>query len=82
MDDPFPVGVGERVEHVAQDPYGILQWQLALAREPVPQRLALHVRHDVEDVLAGLAAVVQRQDRGVLQLRRHLDLAQEPIGAE
>jgi hypothetical protein len=28
------------------------------------------------------AAVVQRQDRGVLQLRRQLDLAQESIGAE
>ena len=82
VDHPLAVGVGQRVEHVAQDPDGVLQGQLALAREPVPERLALDVRHDVEDGAVGLATVVQRQDRGMLELRRHLDLAQEPLGAE
>jgi len=53
-----------------------------LAGKPSPARLALDVRHDVVDVALRLATVVQGENRGVLELGRDLDLAQEPLGAE
>ena len=44
--------------------------------------LALDVRHDVVEEAVGLARVVHRQDVRMAELRRDLDLAQEPVGAE
>ena len=52
VDDAVPVGVGERVDHLAQDPHGLGDRQLALARELDPERLALDERHDVVEQIA------------------------------
>ena len=56
--------------------------KLPLALQPRAQRLALDERHHVEEQPAGVAAVEQRQDVRMLQLRRRLDLGEEPLGAE
>ena len=82
MDDALPVGVGQRVGDLARDLQRVLHRELGLARQAVPQRLALDVGHDVVEEAVGLARVVQRQDVGMAQVGRDLDLAQEPLGAE
>ena len=56
--------------------------QLPLPLQPLPQRAALHVGHDVEEQLAGLARVVDRQDVRVGESGGELDLAEEPVGAD
>ena len=60
----------------------VRQWQLPLTLEPLPERAALHVGHDVEQELAGLAGVVHRKDVGVGETGGELDLAEEPVGAD
>jgi hypothetical protein len=57
--------------------------KLALTSEPVAQRLPGHERHHVvQQPCAGVAAIQQRQNVRVLQLRRRADLAQEPLTAQ
>ena len=50
--------------------------------EPLPERAALHVGHDVEEEPAGLAGVVDRKDVRVGETGGELDLAEEPLGAD
>src|SRR3990172_6607359 len=52
------------------------------AREPLPQRLTLHVRHHIVEQAAGLSRVEQRQDVRMLELGGDLDLTQEPRAAD
>jgi len=82
VDDPLPVGVVKRARHLAGDPHRIGDRQLLLPRQPVPQRFPLHVRHHVEQEAVGLAAVVQRQDVGVLEVGGGGDLGDEALGAD
>jgi hypothetical protein len=56
--------------------------ELLLALEQIPQRLALHVRHDVEEELTRPAAVVQRQDVGMLEIGGQGDFREEPLGSD
>ncbi len=76
------VRVAQRVRDLAGDLKRIVQGKLLLAREPRPERLPFHIRHDVVEEAARLARVVDRQNVGVGQTRRGLDLAQEPPGAD
>ncbi len=76
------VGVTKGARHLARDPQGLLERQLPLPLEPVPQRFPLDVRHDVKEELGRLPRIVQRQDVRVGQPGSDLDLAQEPLGAE
>ena len=82
VDHAVLVGVLQRVGHLAGDAHRVLDGQLLLARQPVAQRLALDVGHDVEDQPVGLARVEQREDVRVLEVGGGLDLGQEPLGAE
>ena len=77
-----PVGVAQRVGHVAQDAGGLGHGQLALAPEPRAQRLALHQRHGVVEQLARLAGGEQRDDVGMLERRGQVDLAAEAVEAQ
>lgn len=52
-----------------------------LAGEAVPEALASHVRHHVEDESVRVPGIVERQDVGMLELRGRLDLRQEALGA-
>ena len=79
---PRAVGVGERLGDVAEEPHRVGDRQLAAPGQPVAERLALDVRHDVVEEAVGLARVEQRQDVGVLQAGGDLDLADEPLRAQ
>ncbi|CAA9302889.1 MAG: hypothetical protein AVDCRST_MAG40-471, partial [uncultured Gemmatimonadaceae bacterium] len=82
VDDPALVRVGQRVDHLAQDAHAVGDRELPLAVEPLAERLALDVRHDVVEEPVGLARVDEREDVRVEELRGDLDLAQEAVGAD
>jgi hypothetical protein len=82
VDHAVPVGVVERRGHLARDADGLVHRKLLLAVQPVAERLALDVRHDVEQERVGLARVEQRQDVRVLEIGGELDLGQEALGAD
>ena len=79
MNHSAPVGVAQRVSHLAGDTQRVVERQLLLAVQPVSQRLALDQRHGIEEEAIGLARVEQRQDVRVPQIGRGLDLAQKPF---
>jgi hypothetical protein len=68
--------------HLARDLQGVVERQLLLPVQPVAQRLALDVGHDIETKPVGNARVVQRQDVGMGESRGEPDLPEEPRGAE
>ena len=82
MHHAMRVRVGKRIRDLDEDLHRIVDWELAVSREPVAQRLALDVRHDVIEETACFARVQQRQDVGVLKLGCGLDLPREPIAPE
>jgi hypothetical protein len=82
VDHALPMGVIQRVRHVAGDPDGLVDAELRFAIELVTQGLALDVGHDVEEEAVGLPGIEQRQDVRVLERRGGLDLLDEPLGAE
>jgi hypothetical protein len=76
------VGIGKRVGDLAGDDQRLVHRKARLAAQPVAQRLAFDERHDIVEQALGLVRVVHRQDMGVGETRRDLDLAREPMGAE
>jgi hypothetical protein len=82
VDHPVTVGIVEGTRHFPRDAYRCLDRKLRLSIQAVTQRFAFHVGHDVEDGPVYLSRIVQRQDVGVLQVRRGLDLLQESLGAD
>src|SRR5207245_9789994 len=50
--------------------------------QPVAERLALDVRHDVVEEAFRLSRIVQRQDVGMTEARGGLDLPEKPLAAE
>ena len=79
VDDAVPVGVGEGVDHLAQDAHRLDDGQLAFARELEPERLARDERHDVVEQVAGRSGREQRNDVRVLQAGGELDLPLESL---
>jgi hypothetical protein len=75
------VRIGERVGQLDGDAQRVGRGERALAREALPQRLALDERHDVVQRPGCLARVVQRQDVRVLQPREQRDLTVEALVA-
>ena len=82
VDDPAAVRVTQRVRHLSRDLDGIVQRELLLAVQPLPQRLTLGVGHDVEEQPVGLARIVERQDVRVTEIGARCDLAEEPLRTE
>jgi hypothetical protein len=83
------VRVLQRVRYVSGNLHRLVDAELLLAIELLPQRFPFYIRHDVkqEPSIAAVcrcraAAVVQRQNVRVLESRRGLDFLQEPVGAE
>ena len=81
VDHAVPVGVVQREPDLAGDPDGGRHRQPALALQPLAQRLARHVRHDVVEEPVGLAGVEQRQDVGMGEAGDDADLPEEALGA-
>jgi hypothetical protein len=77
-----PVRVVQRADDLARDLQRLGHGQPLLRVEPVAQRGPLDERHHVVDEARRLAGIVERQDVGMRQRRRDLDLQQEPLGAD
>ena len=82
VDDAALVRIGQRLGDFARDLERVLDRQLGLALDPVPQGLAFHVRHDVVEQALGLARFVHRQDVRMGEPCGDLHFAEEAIGAE
>ena len=82
MHEPLAVGVAQSVRHFHRDPHRLVEREQLLPEEPVAQRFTGDVRHDVVERAGGLTRVVKRQDVRMGQMRRDLDLAQEPVGPQ
>ena len=82
VDDAVAVGVVECARHLLGDYDRVLDAQLLLSVQSFPERLPLHMRHDVEEESIRLARIEERQDVRVLQIGRRLDLGQEALGTD
>jgi len=80
--DAVTVGVRQRARHFGGDPERVVLRELFLPCQPVAQRFAFDVRHDVIEEAGRRAGVVQGQDVGVLQRAAISILAQEPLGTK
>ena len=80
--DAVAVRVGERARHFGRDPHCLVNRELLFPLQPVAQRLALDVWHDVIEEAVDGTGVVQRQDMRVLQPGGDRNLAEEAIASE
>src|ERR1700737_1703111 len=79
MDDVAMGSVGQRVGDLAKNPtyFDRRHWTVLL--QPLPQVVALDVRHDEVNEIVALFDGVDRNDVGVIQLRSRLRFAEEPL---
>ena len=63
----------------AADLERIIYRELLLAMESIPETLTLHIGHDVVQEPVGVPGIVERQDVGMSEPSRQLDLAQEAV---
>ena len=82
MHDPATMGVVERVGHFSRNLERVFQSQPAISIEPLSEGPSIHEGHHVVEKPVGFTGVEKRQNVGVGQLGRDLDLPQEPLGAE
>ena len=82
VDDALAVGVVERAGDRRRDAHGLIDRELLLADEAGAERLALDVRHHIEEHLARRAGIEERQQVGMLEIRGDLDLGLEPIDTD
>ena len=80
--DAVAVGVVERRGDFGRDPDRVGDRKLLLAGQPVAERLALDVGHDVEEEAVGRTGIEQRKDVRMLEVRGRPDLGQKPVGAD
>ncbi len=69
------------IRHFACDLERVVDRQLVLPGEPLPQRVSLDIGHDIVDQAIDLIGVVERQDMGMVKASRDLNLTQEPGGS-
>jgi hypothetical protein len=79
VDHAVPMGHGQRLGDFPQESYGFGNRKLTGAGEPFPERLALHVRHDVVEKSVSLSRVEQAEDVRVLEPGGDFDLAGETL---
>ena len=82
VDHSLLVGVLERKRGFAPDAESLVDGQLVLALQPVPEALALHERHGVPELAAGFTGIEHCEDVGMLEAGGQADLPLEPFGAE
>jgi imidazolonepropionase-like amidohydrolase len=82
MDDPFAVGVVQRVRRLPCDAERVGHRERTLAHDPVGERLALDEGHREPELAAVLAGVVHGEDVGMLQPSRHAHGLAEPLAAD
>lgn len=82
VDEAEAVRVLQRPSHLAGDADRFVHGKPPLTLEAIPEGFALHERHHEEEKIGGLPGLVERQDVGMLQLCRDLDLTRETIRAD
>jgi hypothetical protein len=82
VNDVVAVGVGERAGHFMGDLEGVLEGELPLSIEPLPERFSVQVRHHVVEQAVHFGGVVDREDVRMRESGRGLDLATEPLGTK
>ena len=82
MDDIMGVRVMEGACHLLRDVRGVGNGELLFPREPIPQRFALDVGHDVIEEAVGFPRIVEGEDVRVRESRGDLDFAQEAVGSQ
>ncbi len=56
--------------------------ELLVAAEPIAERLALHVGHDVVEQPGGGTGIMERENVGMTERGGDVDFAEKPLGAE
>ena len=82
MDDALGMRVGESVSHFPQDGDRLRNRKLLVPPEASPQRLALDIRHDVEQPVADAPRVEERKNVRMFEVGGGFDLVDEPVGAD
>ena len=80
VDDVVPVRMAQRARCLACNAQRLGDGEAAFARDPIPQRLAVDIAHDVERPAAARRVGVDKgHDVGMAEQRRRLDFADEPL---
>jgi hypothetical protein len=82
VDEPGRVGRIQSMGHFGCDPDRIFDRELALPVDPVPQRLAVHERHDIIQEPIGLPGVEELQDVRMLEAGGRADFGQESLRSD
>src|SRR5207249_3806098 len=82
MDDALPMSVVQGPTHRRGDAKRFCYWELLLTIDARAQALALDEGHYVKQQSARFAAVEQRQQIGMLEIRRHPDLGEKTLHAK
>ncbi len=82
VDDAQSVRRTQRVGHLARDAERVFEGKLPFPLQSSAQGLPAHVGHDIEEEAVGGSGIQQRQNVGMLQPGRGLDLAQEPLATQ
>ena len=76
------MGVLESIRHGCSDPHRFVHRKLLLSVDAVSERLACQIGHHIEEEAIGFPGIIERQDVGVSQLRRDLNLREEALGSD
>ncbi|MBK6458003.1 MAG: hypothetical protein IPF87_18270 [Gemmatimonadetes bacterium] len=76
------MGIVERAGDRRGDTNGLVDPELLLALDALPQRLACDIRHHIEQQPRDFSRVKQRQQMWMLQIRGDADLSQKALDAQ
>src|SRR5438094_6314852 len=79
MDYAYAVRVVQRSDQGQRNANGLFDRELFLAIDTITQRFTLHERHHVEELALCFAAVEERQQVRMLQVRRNADFGEEAL---
>jgi hypothetical protein len=80
VDHAVPMGHGQRFGDLSEKADGFRNGKFSGTGEPFPERLALHIGHDVVEESFSLSRVEQAEDVRVLQAGGDFDFAGESLG--
>src|SRR6267143_3378567 len=82
MDHVMAMSIGQGTRHLPSDLSGVVDGELLLSVESVPEGFSLDVWHDVVEGPVGFSRIVEGQDVRVSESGGDLDFAYEALGAE
>ncbi len=79
MENAVGVGLGEPFRDVEPEPDDLLERQAARLLDPFAERMAFDQLHDDPVAVRALEQIVDVDDRGMIEARRGLRLAPQPL---